>query len=173
MHSALSSGTMIAHLISNWSWHEDMTHGECSWTLTVATAVDVPISALYLLCLVRVVIYTAKKETTPPPHTHTHTRFTHTHSPMNANHPGLQCVCDAPLMEPLPLTDAQRLTQGHCGLIQRKSTVKHTNTKRTDTHSVNGRMDRQTNRQNAAALKNYWLQAESSHFPVTGIVPPN
>lgn len=48
LHSALSSRTITAHLNSNWSWHEDIRHGECSWTLTVATAVDVSRSALYL-----------------------------------------------------------------------------------------------------------------------------
>lgn len=47
-----------------------------------------------LMCLVRVVTCTAKKETTPPEHTQT---LTHSHSPLNANHSGLQCVCDAPL----------------------------------------------------------------------------
>lgn len=40
--------TLTAHLNSNWSWHKDIRHGECSWTLTVATAVDVSGSALYL-----------------------------------------------------------------------------------------------------------------------------
>lgn len=68
-HSALSSGTITAHLIPNWSWHEDIRHGECSWTLTIVTAVDVSISALYLMCLVRVVTCTAKKETSPPTYT--------------------------------------------------------------------------------------------------------
>ena len=38
-------------------------------------------------------------------------------------------------MEPLILTDAQRLNQGYCGLIQRKSTVKHTIIKRRHTHT--------------------------------------
>lgn len=68
LHSAPSSRTIIAHLIPNWSWHEDIRHGECSWTLAVVTAVDVSISALYFMCLVRVVTCTAEKETTP--HTH-------------------------------------------------------------------------------------------------------
>lgn len=70
LHSALSIGTVTAHLIPNWSWHEDIRQRECSWTLTVATAVDVSISALYLMCLVRVVTCTAKKETIPPTLTH-------------------------------------------------------------------------------------------------------
>ncbi|KAM7391509.1 hypothetical protein PAMP_022194 [Pampus punctatissimus] len=69
-----------------------------------------------------------KKETAPLTHS-----FTHTGSLLNANHPGLQCVCETPLkpMKPLPLTDAQKLTQGYCGHIQRKSIVKTSITKRT------------------------------------------
>lgn len=90
LHSALCSGTQTEHLIPNRSWHEDIRHGECSWTLTVTTAVDVSISALYLMCLVRVVTCTAKKETRPPTHTYTHTL----HSPLNASHDRRQCVCE-------------------------------------------------------------------------------
>lgn len=72
LDSTLSIGTVTAHLIPNWSRREDIRQWECSWTLTVATAVDVSISALYLKCLVRVVTCTAKKETTPP-HRHINT----------------------------------------------------------------------------------------------------
>ncbi len=70
LHSALSSGTITAHLIPNWSCRDEIRHGECSWTLTVTTAVDVSISALYLVCLMRVLTCTAKKEISPPTHTH-------------------------------------------------------------------------------------------------------
>lgn len=51
LHSALSGRTITAHLIPNWSWREDIRNGECSWTLTAPTAVDVSISALYLICM--------------------------------------------------------------------------------------------------------------------------
>lgn len=49
-----------------------LRHGECSWTLTVTTAVDVSISALYLTCLVRVITCTAKKEICPPMQFYSH-----------------------------------------------------------------------------------------------------
>lgn len=172
LHSALSGETITAHLIPNWSWREDIRHRECSWTLTVATAVDVSISALYLMCLVRVVTCTAKKETTPP--THTLTRSQSSWMPTILDCSVFLTHPKSPV-EPLILTDAQRLTQGYCGLIQRKSTVKHTISKRrhTHTHTQCWRMNGPTDRLNAAVLTNCWLQAGSSHEPEKGIVPLN
>lgn len=73
-----------------------------------------------------------------PSYTHSQTL-----SPLNANHPGLQCVFDAPPMDPSPHTDAQRMTRGCCGLKQRMSAVQHTDTKRRLTQCwwKNGRTD--------------------------------
>lgn len=123
--------------------------------------------------LVRVVTCTAKKETTPPTHTFTHTHR-HTHSPLNPNHPGLQCVCDGslnPLETPLPVTDAQRRTRSYCGLIQTENNVKHDDMKRTHTHTLihTVLMDRL----NEPVPTNTWLQTESGQKPVKGIVALN
>lgn len=78
------------------------------------------------MCMARVGTCTAKKETTLS-HTNTHL-LTVLWMPTILDH----SVFVTPLNpnKPLPLTDAQRLTRGYCGLIQRKSTVKHNNTKR-------------------------------------------
>lgn len=92
LHSVLSSGTITAHLIPNWSCRDEIRHGECSWTLTVMTAVDVLISALYLVCLMRVVTCTAKKEASPPTHTYTHTDL-NTHKQSSECQPSWTSVC--------------------------------------------------------------------------------
>lgn len=144
LHSAHSSWAVIAHLISNRSWREDIWHGECSWALAVATAVDVSISALYSMCLVRVVTCTAKKETTPPTHTFTQTQ---THSQSSESQPSWTTVCLWWILKPLwnpPPCYAQRRTRSYCGLIQTENNVKHDDMKRTHTHTHTVLMDRQT-----------------------------
>lgn len=100
LHSALRSRTITAHLNSNWSRHEDIRHGECSES-SLSRPLWMFQEVLYILmCWMRVVTCTAKKESAPPEHPLTHT-------PLNARHWMVQCVDHAPLgpYEPLLHTD--------------------------------------------------------------------
>lgn len=141
LHSALNSQTITAHLNSNWSRHEDIRHGECSWILTVTTAVDVSRSALYLNVL------------DEGGHLHCQEGICPSQTSPDTHAPECQTWgCSVLAMHPLDpmnsptnsFTEAQRLTRGYCGLMQKKSTVKHTKRRHTHTHRVKRRMDWQT-----------------------------
>lgn len=141
LHSGLRSGTVIAHLIPNWSWREDIRHGECSWTLTDATAVDVSTSALYFMCLCEGGNLHCQERTPTSLSLSLPPTPLHTHSPLNANHPGQQCVCGSPLNPMNTPSSPYRCPETDPGLLWTYAKEEHCKThlykkEHTHTHTV-------------------------------------
>lgn len=127
LHSGLSSGTVIAHLIPNWSWREDIRHGECSWTLTDATAVDVSISALYFMCLCEGGNLHCQER--PPPSLSVPCSPSYTLTVLwKPNHPGQQCVSVPPLNPVNTTSSRYRCPETDPGLLWTYAKVEHCKT---------------------------------------------
>lgn len=151
LHSALSSGTITAHLIPNWSWREDIRHGECSWTLTVATA------GCLNKCFISYVYgeggnLHCQEGNYPLPHKHTLT-----HSQSSECQPSWTIVCLWRTLKPQQTPPSYRCPETDPGLLWTCTEEEHCKTQQHKkmTHTV--LMEDWTDRLIAAVLTNCWL----------------
>lgn len=142
LHSALRSGTITAHLIPNWSWREDIRHGECSWTLTVATA------GCLNKCFISYVYgeggnLHCQEGNYPLPHKHTLT-----HSQSSECQPSWTIVCLWYTLKPLQTPPSYRCPETDPGLLWTYTEEEHCKTqqpkKMTHTVLMEDWADRQT-----------------------------